>query len=346
LKGGEKVKNRIFLISLVVLLALSVGLIGCTTEYVPEITKHTLTIDSTDGGDSTCVPAAGCTCGEGTESSGGLTVPEECVCAEGIEVSIEATPDPGYRFIGWIGNIDTITDVNAAKTTITMNDDYSITANFIAQYVLTIDSTDGGDVTTPGEGTFIYDAGAVVDLVAEPEKGYKFLNWTGDVGTIADAGAAMTNITMNSDYSMTANFQPDWIQNPTNGHYYVLTPYLSWMQAEAWAREWGAHLVTLRNWEEELWIKDTFGRNECFWVGFSDIEEEGNWVWSSGEYVVYTNWEEGEPNNCGDWPETGVCNPEDAAVMNWAVDGFGNYWNDLPSDLPQRGVAEIASIPG
>jgi hypothetical protein len=127
------VKNRIISILLASVLALSVGLIGCGGEGGPEVTEYTLTISSTDGGDSTCVPAVGCTCGEGTESSGGLNVPEECLCAEGTEVSIEATAKPGYRFVNWTGDVDTIANADAAKTTITMNSDYSITANFIAQ---------------------------------------------------------------------------------------------------------------------------------------------------------------------------------------------------------------------
>ncbi|MDH4291722.1 MAG: hypothetical protein OEV56_03850 [Dehalococcoidia bacterium] len=39
------------------------------------------------------------------------------------------------------------------------------------QYNLTISSTEGGLVTTPGEGTgsFTYDEGEVVDLVATPD---------------------------------------------------------------------------------------------------------------------------------------------------------------------------------
>jgi len=73
-------------------------------------------------------------------------------------------------------------------------------------YDLTVSSTAGGSVTTPGEGTFAYDAGTVVSLNATPDAGYHFVNWTGDVGTIADVNAAATNITMNSNYEITANF--------------------------------------------------------------------------------------------------------------------------------------------
>jgi TRAP-type C4-dicarboxylate transport system substrate-binding protein len=76
------------------------------------------------------------------------------------------------------------------------------------QYNLTISSTEGGSVTTPGEGTgsFTYDEGKVVDLVAEAEEGYQFVNWTGDVDTVANINAASTTITMNDNYSITANF--------------------------------------------------------------------------------------------------------------------------------------------
>ncbi|MGB6872760.1 MAG: hypothetical protein WBE46_01225 [Dehalococcoidia bacterium] len=74
------------------------------------------------------------------------------------------------------------------------------------QYDLSINSTEFGSVTTPGEGMFNYTAGMVVDLEATPDAGYRFDRWTGDVGTIADVNAAATTITMEDDYSITANF--------------------------------------------------------------------------------------------------------------------------------------------
>jgi len=81
-----------------------------------------------------------------------------------------------------------------------------------AQYNLTISSSAGGSVTTPGEGTFTYDEGAVVNLVAEAEEGYYFVKWTGDVGTMSDTNTVETTITMNGHYSITANFVPDGVE--------------------------------------------------------------------------------------------------------------------------------------
>jgi uncharacterized repeat protein (TIGR02543 family) len=75
------------------------------------------------------------------------------------------------------------------------------------QYNLTISSTEGGSVTTPGKAIFTYEQGTIVDLVAVADEGYVFYGWTGDAGTIADVENATTNITMNADYIITANFE-------------------------------------------------------------------------------------------------------------------------------------------
>jgi len=40
------------------------------------------------------------------------------------------SPVEGYHFVNWTGNVDTIFDVSAATTIITMHGDYAITANF------------------------------------------------------------------------------------------------------------------------------------------------------------------------------------------------------------------------
>jgi alpha-tubulin suppressor-like RCC1 family protein len=92
------------------------------------------------------------------------------------------------------------------------------------QYSLTVSSTDGGSVTTPGQGTsgFTYDEGEVVDLVAVAEEGHYFVNWTGDVGTVANVKAAITTIVMNGDYSITANFGFEYTPMVAAGYYHTV----------------------------------------------------------------------------------------------------------------------------
>jgi hypothetical protein len=185
-------KHRIISISLAVALVLSIGLIGCGGEELPETTQYNLTISSTEGGSVTAP-------GEGV-----FTYDE----GEVVDlVAVEA--EQGYQFVNWTGDVGTIANVNAARTTIAMNGDYSITANFVRVYSLTISSTAGGSVTAPGEGTFPYRAGSVVSLVATADVGYHFVDWTGDVTTVANVTSAMTSITMDSSYVISANFAVD-----------------------------------------------------------------------------------------------------------------------------------------
>lgn len=75
------------------------------------------------------------------------------------------------------------------------------------RYDLSISSTEGGSVAGPGVGSFTYGEGTVVDLLATPDADYRFVEWTGNVNTIDDVYAAGTTITMQDDYSITANFE-------------------------------------------------------------------------------------------------------------------------------------------
>jgi hypothetical protein len=112
---------------------------------------------------------------------------------------------PNWTFDHWSGDISGSDN----PTSVTMDSSKSVVAHFaIDQYNLTINSTAGGDVTMPGEGTFTCNVSEVVVLVAAADAGYHFVNWTGDVGTIGNVDAASTNITMNGNYSITANFKP------------------------------------------------------------------------------------------------------------------------------------------
>jgi hypothetical protein len=168
---------------------------------------HDLSISSTEGGSVT-------TPGEGVFTYGEASV-----------VGLAAEAEEDYQFVEWTGDVSTVDDVYAASTTITMNGDYSITANFgeilSVQYDLTTFSTEGGSVTEPGEGVFNYDEGTVVDLVATPDEGYQFVDWTGDVDTIVDIEADATTITMNGDYSITANF----VATPSGGCFIATAAY-------------------------------------------------------------------------------------------------------------------------
>jgi hypothetical protein len=143
---------------------------------------------------------------------GSVTVPGEgnFVYADNTTANLTAVNETHYHFVNWTGSVSTIANLTAPSTNITMNDSYSIIANFELDpgwYSLTISSTDGGRVTDPGEGTYVYANNTVHNLTGESDVGYNFLQWTGDVSAIGDVNAASTNITMNASYSITASFE-------------------------------------------------------------------------------------------------------------------------------------------
>ncbi|MBN2181851.1 MAG: leucine-rich repeat domain-containing protein [Sedimentisphaerales bacterium] len=75
---------------------------------------------------------------------------------------------------------------------------------------LAISSSDGGYVIEPGEGNFDYANGTIVDISAAADRRYYFLGWTGtavDAGKVADPYSAVTTVTMDSDYTLEANFE-------------------------------------------------------------------------------------------------------------------------------------------
>jgi len=147
-------------------------------------------------------------------SSAGGTVTEPGIGTftypDGNLVNLVASANTNYHFTNWTGSAVTagkVTDPNAAGTTVLMDANYTVQANFaIDQKTLTVSATAGGSVTQPGEGIFQYDYGTVVNLNAMANTGYHFVNWTGDIYTIGDVNSAATTVTMYANYTVQANF--------------------------------------------------------------------------------------------------------------------------------------------
>ncbi|MFP3898272.1 MAG: CFI-box-CTERM domain-containing protein [Dehalococcoidia bacterium] len=126
---------------------------------------------------------------------------------ERTDIKLTASTDAWYEFVEWQG--EPVDGIGNPVASFAVRDNYEITAAFqpMPTYTLTISSTGGGWVSTPGMGNFTYYAGTVVSLLATPASGYRFLSWTGDVDTIADPYGASTSITMNRDRAIIASFR-------------------------------------------------------------------------------------------------------------------------------------------
>ena len=82
-----------------------------------------------------------------------------------------------------------------------------------AQYSVTIHYTEGGWAWAPSGPTSNLDYGEVVWIEAGAYICYEFVNWSGDVGTIADVESSRTTITMHDSYVITANFVPKVVES-------------------------------------------------------------------------------------------------------------------------------------
>lgn len=116
-----------------------------------------------------------------------------------------ATGNAHYHFVNWndSSTMNPRSDVGTSTN-------QSFLANFsIDTHDLTINSTDGGDVLIPGEGTFTYNYSSPVSLEAQADPCYHFVNWSGDVATLDGVNSSLTVIDMYDNYSITANFAID-----------------------------------------------------------------------------------------------------------------------------------------
>ncbi|MFC2060676.1 hypothetical protein ACFLTZ_06295 [Chloroflexota bacterium] len=127
--------------------------------------------------------------------------------AEGTVVDIIATPHKGWLFERWTGDV---TNPDSATTTVTLDADNNLVANFSRKaHSLTIHVSGSGS-TNPVVGTHEYIEETLVNVTCKPDKGWQFVNWSGDV---ANPDSAAMTVAVDSDKILIANFHksgPNW----------------------------------------------------------------------------------------------------------------------------------------
>jgi uncharacterized repeat protein (TIGR02543 family) len=177
----------------------------------------------------------------------------------GSVVNLAAVPDSCYGFTGWSGDLGGVVN----PTTITMDGNKSVTANFtILQYTLSLDGTNGSVTVNgtpqalPWSGSF--NCGSVVNLTAVPGACQQFDAWSGDLtGTTPS-----TSITMNANKAVTASFsQAQYTLNLTgsgNGQVSVngTLRSLPWIEIFACGSVVNLTAVPASGWEFVNWTGD------------------------------------------------------------------------------------------
>ena len=134
-----------------------------------------------------------------TAGSGSIIIdPVQDTYHYGDSVELTANPDPEWSFLEWSGDLSG----NTNPATITINGNTTITGTFVnGVHQLSLDTEGEGTVTADPDLPF-YPNDAQVQLSADPDLGWSFISWSGDLTGSDNPGS----ITMNGDKSVTAVF--------------------------------------------------------------------------------------------------------------------------------------------
>jgi Lectin C-type domain len=120
-----------------------------------------------------------------------------------------------------------------------------------------------------------------------------------------------------------------------NGHLYAIGPNLDWYQSQALANSQiccnkVGHLVTITDIPENDFVYSVLERSlpykSDFWIGATDLANEGIFSWVTNESWSYESWEAGEPNN--GYYDNVFYGEEDCAYMRSET----GEWADNPCD--------------
>jgi uncharacterized repeat protein (TIGR02543 family) len=138
----------------------------------------------------------------GTVGDGMVAVePNQGLYYYGDVVTLTATANPGWTFVGWSGDLLGSTN----PVTVTMTGNVTITSTFTQdEYTLAVGTVGGGSVTVEPDLS-LYHYGDVVTLTAMAEPGWTFAGWSGALS--GTANPATVTITRNT--AVTATFAHD-----------------------------------------------------------------------------------------------------------------------------------------
>lgn len=147
-------------------------------QVVLEKVPHTITVSATEGGQA--------------------TVQDNLVY--GDTANAVAVANTGYSFVNWTENG---TEVSTDSTyAFTVTSDRTLTANFIINSY-DISLTSDGNGTVEGSGT--YNHFSTANVIAAPNTGYHFVNWTDENGTEVNTSATFS-FEVDGARNLTANF--------------------------------------------------------------------------------------------------------------------------------------------
>ncbi|XP_046703210.1 CD209 antigen-like protein E [Silurus meridionalis] len=135
---------------------------------------------------------------------------------------------------------------------------------------------------------------------------------------------------------------PDGWRHTEGKCYYFSNDKLDWIRSKESCASMGSHLTILHTHEQHVALekiaRSLSGFDYHYWIGLSDLEEEGKWKWVDNTLVNNTYWNDwdGEPNN----HQSGGLHGEDCAVLN----SHSKSWYDVPCENIYKHICEMDAI--
>ena len=87
-----------------------------------------------------------------------------------------------------------------------------------------------------------------------------------------------------------------WTHHETSCYWVVLYPVVNWFEAFNGCPQLhpAAHLASSGSESENEIISSLHSDSVYLWLGGTDADEEGNWIWTDGTPFNYTRWYSGE----------------------------------------------------
>lgn len=211
---------------------------------------------------------------------GGVTTGDSTGLIEGDVVTVTATPNENYMFMGWYENGVKVSD--DAEYTFAITGNHEITAKFeiIPKEIYTINTT----VTPESSGTVIgsgtYEEGTEIVLSAEAMEGYNFEGWHAEDGSLITTDAQFSYV-VEGDRTFEARFIK--ISKYQNDYAYIFGYTDTVMGAEGPLLRNEAAAMVHRLAKQNGQLGDfVYDKNN---PSFTDIE--GEWFQSAIEYIHY-----------------------------------------------------------
>uniref|UniRef100_A0A4W6C4N0 C-type lectin domain-containing protein n=1 Tax=Lates calcarifer TaxID=8187 RepID=A0A4W6C4N0_LATCA len=111
----------------------------------------------------------------------------------------------------------------------------------------------------------------------------------------------------------------------------------NWSYARSWCKDQGGELAVIDDQYENDFVSSYLKDLELpTWIGLSDLLVENQYAWSDGvSAVLYTNWNDKEPNNAG--------GADEGCVSMHASRFFHGTWNDTKCDQAKPYICKISS---